>query len=152
MSSTFLAAKYLFCLVNKKSTLLANEAAHVNLGRQSAFNIELFLHFLYPHMFLGKTDSEIHNIIVQEWQSKLLGEVDIHHMLNDLCSRYQSEKGTLKCKLRGERGGMTGLQWLQEYKFMYRQHLKASIEASYESACLAVAVCESSANGCEIDR
>ena len=73
-------------------------------------------------------------------------------MLHDLCVRYQSEKDTLKSRLRGEREIMTVSQRLQEYKLMFREHLKASLEASFESASLVIGVAEMVGHGKEIDR
>ena len=80
------------------------------------------------------------------------GKVDSDKMLRDLCVRYQSEKDTLKSRLRGEREIMTVEQRLQEYKLMFREYLKASLEASFESACLVIGVAEIVGNGKEIDR
>ena len=73
-------------------------------------------------------------------------------MLDDLCLRYQSEKDTLKSKLRGEYEIMNVTQRLQEYKLMYREYLKASLESSFESACLVIGVAETVTSGSEIDR
>ena len=100
----------------------------------------------------GKTDSEIHNILLKEWREKLQGKVDGDKMLDDLCLRYQSEKDTLKSRLCGEHEIMNVTQRLQEYKLMYREYLKASLESSFESACLVVGVAETATSGSEIDR
>lgn len=101
----------------------------------------------------GQTDSEIQNILLKEWHDKLQGSADGDTMLNDLCHRYQSEKNTLKNRLRGERDIMTVEQRLHEYKLMYREYLKASLESTFESACLVIGVAETVGTiGSEIDR
>jgi hypothetical protein len=87
---------------------------------------------------------------LKEWQEKLQGKVDGDNMLHDLSIRYQREKDTLKRRLCGDHEIMTVTQRLQEYKLMYREYLKASMESSFESACLVISVAETSNN--EIDR
>lgn len=73
-------------------------------------------------------------------------------MLRELCHRYQQEKELMKNKLRGDgETVMTVLQRLQEFKLLYREQLKASLERSFESACLVVGVAETAANA-EINR
>ena len=89
---------------------------------------------------------------MKEWHEKLQGKVDSDKMLNDLCVRYQNEKALLKSRLRGEREVMTVGQRLQEYKLMFREYLKASLESSFECACLVIGVAETVANGSEIDK
>ena len=89
---------------------------------------------------------------MQEWQKKLQGKGDSEKMLHDLCLRYQSEKQTLKSRLRGERDVMSVAQRLHEYQLMFREHLKASLESSFESACLVIGVAETVTNSNEMDR
>lgn len=104
------------------------------------------------YQFTGKTDSEIHNLLLKEWQEKIKGKVDSERMLNDLCLRYQNEKDVLKSRLRGEHEVMTVSQRLQEYKLLFREHLKASLESSFESACLVIGVAETVLIGNEVDK
>ena len=101
----------------------------------------------------GKLDTEIHTILQNEWEEQLKGIKDSETMLSDLCERYQQEKELLKKTVRGAGSvAMTASHRLHEFKLLYREQLKASLELNFESACLVVGVAETFVNYNEIDK
>lgn len=107
----------------------------------------------YVTCLLGRTESEINEIFHKEWRELLAGQVDSDTMLQEICNRYQQEKESMKGMIRGEGDfPMTISQRLQEFKLLYREQLKASLEQSFESACLVIGVAETVTSAHKIDR